>query len=168
MNTILKAAEFARKAHAEQKRRYSGLPYVVHPARVAGRVAAHPLATEAMVTAAFLHDVVEDTPHTLEEVCAEFGSEVARLVEELTNPSVGSGAPRRERKQQDREHLSKVSVQAKIIKLLDRIDNLGDMPTTASEFPQRYCEESRLLVEVIGDADPQLRAELLDIVERLA
>ncbi len=168
MNIILKAAEFARKAHAEQKRRYSGLPYVVHPARVAGRVAAHPLATEAMVAAAFLHDVVEDTPHTLEEVCAEFGSEVARLVEELTDTSEGSGAPRQERKQQDREHLSQVSVQAKIIKLLDRIDNLSDMPTTASEFPQRYCEESRLLVEVVGDADPQLRAELLDIVERLA
>jgi (p)ppGpp synthase/HD superfamily hydrolase len=120
-----------------------------------------------MVAAAFLHDVVEDTPHTLGEVAAEFGPEVARLVEELTNPSKGSKASRSERKQQDREHLAEVSVEAKIIKLLDRIDNLHEMTEAPSGFRKKYCEESRLLVEVIGDVDPGLKAELLDGVERL-
>lgn len=80
MNLILKAAAFARQAHADQRRKYNDRPYIQHPARVAGRVAAHPQVTEAMVAAAFLHDVVEDTPHTLDEVSAEFGPEVARLV----------------------------------------------------------------------------------------
>ena len=168
MNIILKAAAFARQAHAGQRRKYNDRPYIVHPARVAGRVAAHPRATEAMVAAAFLHDVVEDTPHTLEEVASEFGLEVARLVAELTNPSKGSKAPRRERKQVDRDHLAQVSVEAKVIKLLDRIDNLQEMVDAPSSFLRKYCEESRLLADVIGDADPDLKAELLDSIERLA
>ena len=74
MHIILKAAAFARRAHAGQRRKYNDRPYIVHPARVAGRVAAHPQATETMVAAAFLHDVVEDTPHALDEVSAESDS----------------------------------------------------------------------------------------------
>lgn len=167
MNIILKAAAFSRQAHAGQRRKYNDLPYAIHPARVAGRVAVHPKATEAMVVAAFLHDVVEDTPHALDEVTAEFGANVAELVAELTNPSEGSKAPRRERKQQDRDHLAQVSMEAKIIKLLDRIDNLREMVDAPGNFSRKYCDESRLLVEVIGDADPELKAELLDCVERL-
>jgi guanosine-3',5'-bis(diphosphate) 3'-pyrophosphohydrolase len=127
MNLILKAAAFARQAHAEQRRKYNDRPYIQHPARVAGRVAARSQATEVMVAAAFLHDVVEDTPHTLDEILTEFGPDVARLVAELTNPSKGLKSPRRERKQIDRDHLAVVSVEAKIIKLLDRIDNLQEM-----------------------------------------
>lgn len=167
MNLILKAAAFARQAHDGKRRKYNDRPYIQHPARVAGRVAAHPGATEAMVAAAFLHDIVEDTPHTLDEVFAEFGLEVARLVEELTNPSKGSKAPRRERKQIDRDHLAGVSREAKIIKLLDRIDNLQEMVEAPGNFRRKYCEETRLLAEVIGDADPELKAELLEGVERL-
>lgn len=167
MSVILKAAAFARQAHAGQRRNYSDRPFVVHPARVAGRVAAHPRATEAMVAAAFLHDVVEDTRNSLADVADEFGPEVARLVNELTNPSIGMKAPRRERDQLDREHLAVVSAEAKIIKLLDRIDNLQEMAEAPRGFVRKYCEESRLLAEVIGDADPELKAELLDLVERL-
>jgi (p)ppGpp synthase/HD superfamily hydrolase len=130
-------------------------------------VAAHPQATETMVAAAFLHDVVEDTPHVLSDVSDEFGPAVARLVEELTNPSKGINAPRRERKQLDREHLAGASAEAKIIKLLDRIDNLQEVATAPMGFRQMYCEESRLLADVIGNADPELKAELLECVERL-
>ena len=167
MNIILKAAAFARQAHEGQRRKYNDRPYINHPARVAGRVAAHPRATEAMVAAAFLHDVVEDTPHTSDEVSTHFGPDVARLVEELTNPSKGSNAPRRERKQLDRDHLAVVSDEAKIIKLLDRIDNLQEMVDAPGNFRRKYCEESRLLVGVISDVDAELQAELLDSVERL-
>lgn len=106
-----------RQAHDGQRRKYNDRPYIQHPARVAGRVAARPQATEVMAAAAFLHDVVEDTPHTLDEILAEFGPEVARLVAELTNPSNGSKAPRRERERIDRDHLAVVSVEAKVIRL---------------------------------------------------
>ena len=162
MNLIMKAAAFARQAHDGQRRKYNDRPYIQHPARVAGRVAVRPHATEVMVAAAFLHDVVEDTPHTLEEIVAEFSPDAARLVAELTNPSKGMKTPRRERKQLDREHLAVVSVEARIIKLLDRIDNLQEMVDAPGNFRRKYCEESRLLADVIGDADPELKAELLD------
>jgi len=167
MNVILKAAAFARHAHAGQRRKYTGRPFIFHPARVAGRVAAHPRATEAMVAAAFLHDVVEDTPRTLDEVSCEFGPDVTRLVDEMTNRPKDSEAPRPERKRQDRERLIGVSMEARIIKLLDRIDNLQEMTDAPRGFLRKYCEESRLLAEAIGDADPDLRTELLENVERL-
>jgi (p)ppGpp synthase/HD superfamily hydrolase len=167
MNVILKAAAFARHAHDGQRRKYNRRPFVQHPARVAGRAAVHPRASEIMVAAAFLHDVVEDTSHTLDEIVAEFGSDIARLVSELTNPSTGSKAPRHERKRQDREHLGLVSTEAKILKLLDRIDNLREMQEAPADFRRKYCEESRLLAEVIGDADPKLKMELLDGVAHL-
>jgi (p)ppGpp synthase/HD superfamily hydrolase len=167
MNLILKAAAFARHAHDGQWRKYNRRPFVQHPARVAGRAAVHPQATEVMVAAAFLHDVVEDTPHTLDEIVAEFGPDVARLVSQLTNPSTGSTASRQERKQQDREHLGHVSAEAKILKMLDRIDNLREMGEAPASFRSKYCSESHLLAEVIGDADPELKAELLDCVKQL-
>ena len=167
MDMILRAAAFARKAHAQQKRKYNDRPYITHPARVAGRVAIHGLADEKMVAAAFLHDVVEDTSLELDDISAEFGMEVATLVGELTNPSSGSDAPRQERKQQDRTHLAQVSVQAKTIKLIDRIDNLQELAGAPSNFLRLYCAESRELADVIGPADPELKSELLDCISRL-
>lgn len=164
MNLILRAAAFARLAHEGQRRKYTARPYIEHPARVAGRVAAHPRATAAMVAAAFLHDVVEDTPHTLGEIEAEFGNEVAWLVAELTNPSKTSVLPRNAKKQMDCDHLATVSREAKIIKLLDRIDNLRDMMDASVGFLRLYCAESRRLAAVIGDADLDLEAELLECV----
>ena len=51
--------------------------------------------------------------------------------------------------------------------LLDRIDNLQEMVDAPSNFRRKYGEESRLLADVIGDADPELKAELLDCVQKL-
>ena len=58
-------------------------------------------------------------------------------------------------------------MEAKIIKLLDRIDNLQEMVEAPGNFRRKYCDESRLLADVIGDADPELKAELLEGIERL-
>ncbi len=166
MNLILQSAQFAQRAHARQQRKFNLRPYAIHPARVAGRVAIHPDATEVMVAAAFLHDVVEDTPHTLAEIEAQFGPGVAELVAQLTNPSKGSTASRSDRKSLDREHLAHVSRAAKIIKLLDRIDNLDELAGASRAFVETYCDESRQLAAVIGDADPALQTELLSCIER--
>jgi (p)ppGpp synthase/HD superfamily hydrolase len=163
-NLILRAAQFAREAHGTQTRKYNGRPYVEHPARVASRVALYPEATEAMVAAAFLHDVLEDTQTIFYDLVKEFGSEVAALVQELTNTSKIDQPvlPRDERKRMDRERLVKVSREAKIIKLIDRIDNLRDMFGASVKFVRLYAEESLSLATVIGDADAALKMELLD------
>ena len=73
MNVIIKAAQFARKAHGGQKRKFSNEPYIHHPARVAARAMLLPETTEALVCAAWLHDVVEDCGVSLQTLTEVFG-----------------------------------------------------------------------------------------------
>ena len=83
-----KAKAFATKKHAEinQVRKYTGEPYINHPASVAEIVRGVPH-TEAMLAAAWLHDTVEDTNTTLLDIKDEFGIEVSMFVEMLTDVS---------------------------------------------------------------------------------
>lgn len=162
-NLIIKAAQYAANAHEGQTRKYTGAPYITHPIRVAGRVAIRPDATEIMVAAAFLHDVLEDTPITQMQMAAALGPQgdpVTMLVIQLTNASKSLKAPRKERKRMDVEYLAKASHEAKIIKMIDRIDNLQEMDPKDA-FGVLYSQESLELVNAIGDADPALRAELM-------
>lgn len=165
---IIRAARFAKTAHAGQKRKFVDDPYIVHPARVAGRVAIHPLADDAMVAAAFLHDVVEDTPCTLDRIEREFGPRVASLVGQLTKPEALDGATRAEKKGREIEHNAAMSRDAKIIKMLDRIDNLHDVRDAPADFAELYRRESHALAAAIGDADPELKQELLECIERFS
>ena len=167
MNLILKAASFAEMAHRGQKRKYDGRAYIHHPMRVAGRASMLPGVTEEMVAAAWLHDVLEDTKVTPFEMEKEFGEKVLKLVIELTNVSKDLDLPRAERKRMDREHAAKVSVEAKRIKMLDRIDNVSDMVGADIGFAIKYIEESKLLADAIGDADRDLQQELRATIDFL-
>ena len=91
---IDKAKMLAGKAHKGQVRKYTGLPYIVHPIEVANilQTVNH---TDDMVAAALLHDVVEDCDYTVEDIANEVSPAVAKLVEGLTDVSkleVGTGA----------------------------------------------------------------------------
>lgn len=164
---VLRAAQLARQAHGHQTRKYTGRPYIEHPARVAGMVAIHPLATEEMIAAAFLHDTLEDTGLSQEQIEKATNRWTLELVRYLTNASKGSKLPRAERKKMDREHLAKAPVEAKIIKLIDRIDNLREMEGAQADFMKLYAEESLLLLAVIGDADSRLNVELGILATRM-
>ena len=111
---IDRARKFATRAHQriDQRRKYSDQPYDVHLEAVARLVAA---ATEdaEMIAAAWLHDVVEDTPATLEDVQREFGASVAALVRDLTDVSRPSDGNRAARKEIDRRHMALASPRAK-------------------------------------------------------
>jgi len=167
MSLIINAAHFAAAAHGEQRRKYSETPYIWHPARVAGRVALLPNATEEMIAAAYLHDVLEDTPTTVFKLEELFGSKVTKMVIDLTNVSKGSTKPRAERKKMDFEYLSSTPPEIKQIKLLDRIDNLREMQGAPDKFGRLYCQESRDLSAAIGLVDTQLNGELLVEIYRL-
>jgi (p)ppGpp synthase/HD superfamily hydrolase len=161
MHLIPKAAQFAAQCHKNQCRKYNGAPYITHPIRVAGRTATHELATDELVAAAFLHDVVEDCNISLGQIALMFGEKVASYVCELTNipKEFRPDANRAERKRQDRERISTISREAKVVKLIDRIDNLREIDPNEG-FAQKYADESMLLVEVLEDADPVLATEL--------
>jgi (p)ppGpp synthase/HD superfamily hydrolase len=162
MGVLVEAAErMACEAHAAQRRKWTDRPYTDHLRRVASRVAAYPGSTPEMVAAAWLHDAVEDTGLTAAGIEGALGPAVAALVVELTNPSKGrKDLPRKDRKAMDRAHLAAVSHAAKIIKMLDRIDNLSDCAAAPRTFRGLYAMESALLADAVGDADPRLESEL--------
>lgn len=152
-----KARRYASKAHAsiDQRRKYTHDPYIVHPEAVVNIVSSVPH-TETMLAAAWLHDTVEDTPTTLEDIASHFGDEVAELVSQLTNVSCDMQGDRIERKNLDRRHSAKASAAAKTIKLADLIDNLRSLITYDPDFAKTYLVEKRLLLEVLKEGDATL------------
>ena len=159
-----KALKFATEAHGDQKRKYSDLPYVTHPVEVMGIVkqVSH---TEAMLVAALLHDVVEDTPVTLEDIQREFGDEVAVLVEMLTDVSKPEQGNRKVRKEIDRQHTAKASPQAKTIKLADLISNTTSIVEHDKAFAKTYLKEKAALLEVLIEGDLTLYKEAQALLE---
>lgn len=158
MDIIEKARVFATAAHASaaQLRKYTMEPYIVHPAEVAGIVDSVEGATAAMVAAAWLHDVVEDTGVTIEVIKAEFGTEVAELVGWLTDVSRPEQGNRATRKAIDRAHTAMASAEAQTIKLADLISNCRSIKEHDEKFAKIYFEEKRLLLEVLTKGDRAL------------
>jgi (p)ppGpp synthase/HD superfamily hydrolase len=114
-------------------------------------------ATEVMVAAAWLHDVLEDCLYYAKRLPHEFGAPVVHLVKQLTNPSKGSDLPRAMRKDMDRAHLRAACREVRIIKFLDRIDNVRDMSGAKSDFKRLYHTESIVLGNaLIGAGDDEL------------
>jgi (p)ppGpp synthase/HD superfamily hydrolase len=154
-----RARTFATAAHAAvaQLRKYTNEPYIVHPAEVAATVKTVPH-TEAMVAAAYLHDVVEDTGVSIELIRAEFGSEVSDLVGWLTDVSRPDHGNRASRKAVDRAHTAAAPAAAQTVKLADLISNTRSIVEHDAKFAETYLAEKRLLLEVMTKADPELMA----------
>lgn len=160
MELIERARIFATAAHAAvaQLRKYTGEPYIVHPAEVAS-IVAEVGGTEAMIAAAWLHDVVEDTGVTNEVIRAEFGAEVAELVGWLTDVSRPEQGNRAIRKAIDRAHTAMAPADAQTVKLADLISNTRSILAQDVAFAKVYLEEKRLLLEVMTKGNATLMAE---------
>jgi hypothetical protein len=161
MNNLIESARtFATSAHQRigQQRKYNNLPYDVHLHAVAKLVASVTDDPE-MIAAAWLHDTVEDTPATLDDIAENFGAAVAELVESLTDVSMPSDGNRVIRKSIDREHSAQASARAKTVKLADLIDNCKDIAAHDERFARVYLVEMGALLKVLGDGDPTLLIE---------
>lgn len=122
---VARAEALARDAHAGQTRpNQRRQPVWEHLAEVAATVAAEG-GSPIQVAAAWLHDVVEDTPVTLAQVEAGFGGEVARLVDWLTDPPDWAGLPLAERKALQAARLAAAPDAVRLVKLADQLSNLG-------------------------------------------
>ena len=136
------AFEFAREAHSPQKRK-SGDPYIIHPVCVA-RIVAEELELGAdPVIAAFLHDVVEDTPYTIEDIRERFGDDVAFLVGVVTKEKKESYV---QSKQVDnyRQILASMQfdVRALLIKLADRLHNMRTLNSMRPDKQMKIAGET--------------------------
>jgi guanosine-3',5'-bis(diphosphate) 3'-pyrophosphohydrolase len=125
MDLVLRAAEFAAEAHRDQRRKnVLAAPYINHPIGVARLLACSGILDPYVLAAALLHDVVEDTKVTLDEVRAEFGTEVGSIVGEVTDDRSLSKA---ERKRRQIESGPQKSYGAKLVKAADKLHNCTDL-----------------------------------------
>lgn len=154
---LLKAKNFASDAHKRinHKRKYSDKPYVVHLKAVASLVATV-TDDEDIVSAAWLHDIVEDTPCTHTNLENEFGRRIADFVYQLTDVSKPSDGNRSVRKKIDLDHISKASPEAKTVKLADLIDNLNDIAKHDQKFFKVFMKEAIAYLDVLNEGDQLL------------
>jgi len=164
---VNRAIRFATEAHEriDHRRKYNNLSYTVHLGQVA-EITASITDDQEMISAAWLHDVVEDTPATLEDIEREFGSSVAILVRELTDISKPSDGNRTERKSLDKRHLAEASGRAQTIKLADLIDNCKDITKHDPRFARVYVNEMNALLNVLVNADEGLMSRARRTMEK--
>lgn len=141
---MLDAIEFAVRKHAGQVRKWGGEPYVLHCVRVAKMVQESGMPEEA-VRAAILHDVLEDTETTEEELRERFGVEVTRLVVALTDSPKEVGN-REARKVMDRKRIIEAGVLAQGIKFADIADNLPSILEHDPKFGEIMKDEVLLFL----------------------
>ena len=160
---ILAAAMFAAEKHAAQKRKGAAAePYVNHLIEVAQLVASSSEQLDAnLVMAAFLHDTIEDTGTTAEELERLFGSDVAALVVEMTDDK---SLPKDVRKELQVQHAAHRSVRAQVVKLADKISNLRSLlasppATWSAERKREYIAWAQRVVNALSSPNPVLKAE---------
>jgi len=158
-HAIKTALSFAQEAHAEQFRK-SGEPYIVHPVLVASIVAAI-TGDEAMVIAALLHDVVEDTHITIDDVSRDYGADVAHLVEGLTKIDSIRDAQLIPSNSDEKLVVSALSfrkmlvasiedVRVLVVKLCDRLHNMLTLGALSEAKQHRIAEETLVVYAPIA------------------
>ena len=159
---IMDAASFAADRHRGQRRKDAeASPYINHPLALAKLLANEGGVTDtAVLVAALLHDTVEDTETTIEEIEARFGSEVAGIVAEVTDDK--SLAPAERKRLQVVKAASK-SEGAKLVKLADKTCNLRDVahnPPVGWSLERRreYFDWALQVVDGLSQASERMRA----------
>lgn len=156
----LDAIDLMKSWTGDKMRAFSLSPYWIHPIRVATLVAKYKQShrIDWIILAALMHDVVEDTDHTVEEIVAIFGMEPAALVNELTSDDaaiieIGKTLTDDQKlwKQLGKaEYLArklvKMSSWALVIKLCDRLDNVSDFCLAPPNFIEKYAAETDIIL----------------------
>lgn len=157
---LLSALEFAAIWHRDQRRKDAeASPYINHPIALANILCSEGHVTEIdVLCAAVLHDTVEDTATTPDELEAGFGSRVRRIVEEVSDDK---SLPKQERKRLQIQHAAGASREAKLVKLADKIANLRDIterpPADWSlQRRQEYFDWAKAVVDELRGVSPEL------------
>ena len=177
MEVILeKITAFADQAHADQKRKYAEERYIQHPLRVMKTCQdlGFPL---PVLAAAILHDVLEDTDITVQQL-KDFLLTVMKekdvnrtlaLVIELTDIYTKDRYPgmnRRRRKIKEADRMEKISAEAQTIKYADIIDNSKAITEHDPDFAQVYLNECKILLEKMKKGNKELRQKAIEVIDK--
>lgn len=121
MNLIEKALQVAAKAHDHQYRKKTDIPYITHPVGV-GMILMKAGYDEELITAGILHDTVEDTTLTLEDIERIFGLKIAKIVEGCSEPD--KTLPWEERKKHTIEYLKTAPIEIRVVVCADKLHNI--------------------------------------------
>ena len=169
LDTILK---FATVAHDGQIRKYTRDPYIVHPKAVAAKVKEIGGSME-MQAAAYLHDVLEDTDVSVEELgqflfCAvaikDSAEDILDMVIDLTDEFDKAKYPdlnRKTRKAKEADRLTRASADAQTVKYCDLFDNTLSITEHDPKFSKVYLKEKAILLESMKDGDAKMRNQCL-------
>ncbi len=162
LNLLIKAVSFAAHKHKDQRRKdKEASPYINHPIGLAEvLVDVGNVSDVNTICAALLHDTVEDTETTPEELTEIFGAEICKIVMEVTDDkSLGKD----ERKQAQIDHAMHLSREARAVKLADKICNLGDVSSFPPDWPlgrrQQYFDWARNVIDGLRGDWSELEAE---------
>lgn len=180
---VERAMRIAAQAHRHHHRKGSDLPYITHPAHAAMILLRAGIDDDEILAAALLHDVVEDTEHSLEMLAADFPSKVVQLVAAMTERKHDHDGRKRswqERKEEHLRHIAAEPWEARAIVLADKLHNLGSMLEDLargvdlwSRFnapPERILWYYHEMVAVAEHGDSRLAplaAECRSLIERL-
>ena len=167
---ILKAAHFAAEKHRDQRRKDKhASPYIIHPISVALAITQiGGVDDPEILAAALLHDTLEDTETTPEELEAEFGKKVCEYVLDVSDDKT---LPKDERKRRQIEHAKKISKGAALIKLGDKISNVTDVINSPPEDwdinrRKEYLDWAEKVIENCPKVNDRMENKFQEIIKQ--
>lgn len=167
--------DFADQSHGNQMRKYTPERYIVHPERVM-KICREYTDDVTVLAAALLHDVLEDTPVTQEDIHdfllglmeREKAERTVGLVVELTDVYVKEDYPqwnRRKRKERETRRLEKTSPDSQTVKYADIIDNSAEIIDHDTEFAPLFLHECRAILKKMTTGHPELYKRAIETVD---
>lgn len=166
---LLKAAHYAARKHIGQTRKgENAAPYLNHPIEVASLIAEiGGIENDTVLAAALLHDTVEDTDATAEELQELFGDKVTSIVLEVTDDK---SLPKSERKQIQVDQAAALSPEAKLIRIADKISNIRDITYSppkrwSKKRRKKYLDWAEKVVNQCKNTNPALEKHFTSVLE---
>jgi len=169
LSLLFKALSFSAEKHTKQRRKdIDKTPYINHPISLANILAQRWVIDENVLCAAILHDTIEDTETTVDELQEHFGEKITSIVLEVTDDK---SLEKSVRKQKQVEHAASISHEAKLVKLADKIANITDIINTppadwSTDRKKEYFDWAKAVVDNLRGAHQGLEKDFDDLVHK--